>query len=170
MITMNSVTWSPGMTLGSLEKAVILAAYRYFKGNKTQTASALGIAVRTLDYKLDEYKVNNEKQEVEDAKSRAEREAFLKRQRGFHTTVEGRIVLNVDDASAKRFAEAEAQRGRVTKAGHQSASSSIHPETGVHMEPASDASKELAVSVPIREEIQEVPHGRASEGGSKKRR
>jgi len=53
---MSDVFWSPGRTLEEIEKAVILEAIRFFRNNKTQTALALGIAIRTLDYKLAKYR------------------------------------------------------------------------------------------------------------------
>lgn len=47
--------WSPGRTLDDLEKEVILHAYKFYGYNKTKTASSLGIAIRTLDNKLEHY-------------------------------------------------------------------------------------------------------------------
>jgi len=47
--------WSPGMKLDDVEKEAILAAFQFYHKNKTQTAAALGIAIRTLDYKLARY-------------------------------------------------------------------------------------------------------------------
>lgn len=47
--------WQPGVTLEELEKAAILKALRFHGGNKTVTANALGIAIRTLDSKLEKY-------------------------------------------------------------------------------------------------------------------
>lgn len=47
--------WQPGHTLASVEKDVILAALKFFHGNKSQTARALGIAPNTLASKLDQY-------------------------------------------------------------------------------------------------------------------
>lgn len=49
--------WQVGETLSSREKADILKALRFFDGNKTKTAQALGIAIRTLDHRLEEYEV-----------------------------------------------------------------------------------------------------------------
>ena len=49
------INWHPGLTLEEVEKQVIEMALRYFNNNKTQTAIALGIAVRTLDNKLEKY-------------------------------------------------------------------------------------------------------------------
>ena len=50
------INWTPGVTLDDVEKQVILKAISFFGGNKTVTARTLGIAVRTLDYKLERYK------------------------------------------------------------------------------------------------------------------
>lgn len=52
---MNDIHWQPGVTLDDVEKQVILKALKWFGNNKTKTAQALGIAVRTLDYKLERY-------------------------------------------------------------------------------------------------------------------
>jgi hypothetical protein len=49
------IFWQPGVTLEEIEKQVILKAFSCFQGNKTQTARSLGIAVRTLDSKLEQY-------------------------------------------------------------------------------------------------------------------
>jgi transcriptional regulator with PAS, ATPase and Fis domain len=49
------IAWQPGMTLEDMEKQIILKAFRFFNKNKTQTAKSLGIAIRTLDAKLDKY-------------------------------------------------------------------------------------------------------------------
>lgn len=49
--------WCVGMTLDDVEKEAIVKAYKFYHGNKTQTAKSLGIAIRTLDAKLDRYGV-----------------------------------------------------------------------------------------------------------------
>lgn len=49
------MSWQPGKTLEQVEKEAILAAYRFYDGNKTHTANSLGIAIRTLDNKLLRY-------------------------------------------------------------------------------------------------------------------
>ena len=51
------IEWSLGMTLADVERVVILKAFRFFQGNKTRTAAALDIAIRTLDSKLEQYGV-----------------------------------------------------------------------------------------------------------------
>ena len=52
---MGGVFWSPGMTLKDIEEQVIEAALSYFHNNKTVTAEALGISLRTLHNKLGTY-------------------------------------------------------------------------------------------------------------------
>lgn len=49
------IIWQPGVTLEDIEKQTILKAYSYFDRNKTKTAEALGIAIRTLDAKIAKY-------------------------------------------------------------------------------------------------------------------
>ncbi len=51
-----SHSFSPGITLQEAEKRLILQTLEYCKGNKTKTAQILGISVRTLRNKLQEYK------------------------------------------------------------------------------------------------------------------
>ncbi|OFZ54260.1 MAG: hypothetical protein A2428_06180 [Bdellovibrionales bacterium RIFOXYC1_FULL_54_43] len=48
--------WSPGQTLDDIERNVILGALHYHKGNRTHTARALGISIRTLRNKLADYR------------------------------------------------------------------------------------------------------------------
>ena len=50
------VVWYPGMTLDTTEKLIILEAYEIHLRNKTSTANALGISIRTLDQRLERYK------------------------------------------------------------------------------------------------------------------
>jgi transcriptional regulator with PAS, ATPase and Fis domain len=49
-------SWEPGRTLDDIEKTVILEALQYHRGNRTHTARALGISIRTLRNKLADYR------------------------------------------------------------------------------------------------------------------
>ncbi|NDG84755.1 MAG: sigma-54-dependent Fis family transcriptional regulator, partial [Proteobacteria bacterium] len=49
--------WKPGRTLDEVERTVILEALKHFSGNRTHTAKALGISIRTLRNKLAEFRV-----------------------------------------------------------------------------------------------------------------
>lgn len=48
--------WLPGKTLDDIERNVILQALDYHHGNRTHTARALGISIRTLRNKLADYR------------------------------------------------------------------------------------------------------------------
>jgi two-component system response regulator FlrC len=48
--------WLPGQTLNDIERHVILAALQYHQGNRTHTARALGISIRTLRNKIADYR------------------------------------------------------------------------------------------------------------------
>lgn len=48
--------WMPGRTLDDIERGVILEALLYHHGNRTHTAKALGISIRTLRNKIADYK------------------------------------------------------------------------------------------------------------------
>jgi DNA-binding NtrC family response regulator len=50
------MSWMPGATLNEIEKNVIIDALKYHGGNRTHTAKALGISIRTLRNKLAEYR------------------------------------------------------------------------------------------------------------------
>lgn len=53
----NPLNWSPGRTLDDIERTVILEALHYHQGNRTHTAKALGISIRTLRNKLADYRM-----------------------------------------------------------------------------------------------------------------
>jgi DNA-binding NtrC family response regulator len=53
---LEKANWAPGRTLDDIERNVILEALSYHNGNRTHTARALGISIRTLRNKLAEYR------------------------------------------------------------------------------------------------------------------
>ena len=74
--------WQPGTSLDAAEKAIILKAYAFYKQNKTQTAQSLGIAIRTLDTKLERYEHENKMDLEKKAVEKARHDVFLRKQRG----------------------------------------------------------------------------------------
>jgi DNA-binding NtrC family response regulator len=48
--------WRPGTTLNDVERRVIIDALRFHSGNRTHTAKALGISIRTLRNKIADYR------------------------------------------------------------------------------------------------------------------
>jgi two-component system response regulator FlrC len=53
----SETSWKPGRTLDEIERNVILEALKHFDANRTHTAKALGISIRTLRNKLAEFRV-----------------------------------------------------------------------------------------------------------------
>lgn len=51
------LTWTPGSTLAMVERRAILECLTFHKGNRTYTAVALKISLRTLRNKLSEYRI-----------------------------------------------------------------------------------------------------------------
>lgn len=56
------IDWTPGLTLDEVEKITIRQAYKFYRDNKTTTASALGIAIKTLASKLEKYESDDANQ------------------------------------------------------------------------------------------------------------
>ncbi|MBU6376073.1 MAG: sigma 54-interacting transcriptional regulator [Bdellovibrionales bacterium] len=55
-VLLDASGWTPGRTLDQIEKNVILDALKHHEGNRTHTARALGISIRTLRNKLADYR------------------------------------------------------------------------------------------------------------------
>lgn len=87
-MTINS-PWVPGLTLEEIERQSILHALTFYRGNKTQTATALGIAIRTLDNKLERYGADDEAGRLKLEAERARRAEILDRMRGPIQTIYG---------------------------------------------------------------------------------
>lgn len=141
-----SINWSPGVKLEDIEKEVILRAFRHFRSNKVATCNALGIAVRTLDNKLEKYEADGKRAKEQTERERAERTAFLERQRG--------IAGNSQALPGTTQGQTESANGDGSA-------------SWVSVESASDASSKPAVSVPKRQEIQGVPSQHAPQGRAK---
>lgn len=137
---MSVIRWAPGMTIAVLEQEAIKQAYKYYQFNKTATARALEISVRTLDTKLVEYeKLDAEFKELGD-KRRAEREEQLLRARGIHPSTPQHQAYVTQTTS------------------------------GVHLQPTQKLPTEQPVSVPVRKEVQGVSPKQATRGDSTKGR
>lgn len=144
------IQWSPGITLDMLEEQAIQLAFKFYQRNKTVTASALGISIRTLDAKLEKYAdAANERAKLEEERKRKDRE-FYERQKGIYNP--SGLIPN------------------------QSGGTVSHSETwpstasGIHLESSTDASEKHAVPVPEREEVQKMlPRKAASSGAGRAR-
>ncbi len=107
---MNTVIFQPGMTLEELEKHAILCSFRFHRGNKTATSNALGIAIRTLDAKLEKYEKDGEEGKKRMDEQRALAEDFSRRQRGLPSllkTEEPEQTAAVVDMPVKQMRKAK---------------------------------------------------------------
>lgn len=82
MTTPQTILWSPGVSLDAIEKMVILKAFEFFKRNKVATSTSLGIAVRTLENKLERYEQEEVFERDRANHDMVAREIFLAKQRG----------------------------------------------------------------------------------------
>lgn len=66
-------------------RQAIESAMVFYKGNKTAAAQSLGIAIRTLDTRLDKYRKEKEQHEKRIADAQQKRSDFQQRQRAMPT-------------------------------------------------------------------------------------
>lgn len=158
------IIWSPGVTLVEVEKQVILKAYRFFRGNRTSTANALGISIRTLTTRLEEYEKANKEMELQNELERKQRAALLARHRGNPTIDEfGNSVLNASSSSVN-------SESRPIANASPTGEGSLGAITGVRVEPAVEVRTQQTVPMPQRQEIQGVSPKHSSPGHPKKSR
>lgn len=127
-----AIFWTPGVTLAAIEKQVIYKAYQFYRQNKTATATALGISIKTLDNKFDRYE--QEDKAAEDARKHDE----LTRQQQLHRA---------------RFGTAS---GGDPIAGTFEVPSMPQADQGNGAQPPLEASEESAVSMPVGKKVQEM--------------
>lgn len=141
------IMWSPGVSLEAIEKQVILKALSHFKNNKTVTAGALGIAIRTLDNKLDKYEYEAQMEQKRQQEDEQRRREFLDRARG-----------NPPNNIGIPFSPTQQSRA--------------FPSTpaGPRMESFANSASQPEMPLPQREEIQTVLSKHSSPNGEKRRR
>lgn len=92
------IVWSPGVTLEDVEKQAILKALDHFRWNKTATASALGISVRTLDARIEKYDEEKKAEAAHQVELRRQRDDYLARARGQAPTFAPVVAVTVAPA------------------------------------------------------------------------
>lgn len=106
---MSAVTWQPGLTMAALEREVILAAFRFYDGNKTATARALDLDIKTISTRLEKYADDDVKAEAARVDEVKKAEELLAKHRMYiDKPVETSSPFEQDKA-VKRVAEAEEQ-------------------------------------------------------------
>lgn len=169
--------WSPGMTLKDVERDTIKAAHKYFGGNNTATAAALGIGARTLYDKLKDYE-SEEIQELDRAYDlRRSEDEFLQRQRYGNNPPPA-----TDDALPEPLAEkvsddesGDYDSGSLDTSDIPPVESASEEETGDSEERISEESTfvlaaEHPVSLPKREEVQTVLSRKTALSGERRAR
>lgn len=144
------IVWSPGVSLEAIERQVIERAWEHYRGNKTATANALGIAIRTLESRLERYEADKKLEVDIRERERQTRDTQLARARGIIPSQN--IEVRPESATSK------------------APFTSFESQAGVRMEPTTNAPAESAVSMPERSEVQEVLSPKVAAGGSRGRR
>jgi hypothetical protein len=107
-MNMSDIVWSPGVTLNDIEKAAIIKAFRFFGNNKTATAAALGISIRTLDNKLERYAEEAKQEEIKAAELENRIAAITEKNR---KSLEHSITTNIFEANqVKPFTQVDAPK------------------------------------------------------------
>lgn len=145
------ITWSPGITLESIEKQVILKAFKFYRENAAQTAIALGVSDKTVRNKIEQYQKEEKDNELRAIEQREKELEFQRRARGV-----GIAQPNGYDANVARFEKEKSER--------------LRSETGLSMESSAQASQEYAVPMQEREEVQGVSSQKSRPGRPKRNR
>lgn len=133
------IYWNPGVKLHQVEKQAIEQAFDYFKKNKTQTANALGISIRTLDAKLKDYENDKRIADEQARELKRKNDEYLRRARG--------------------------QTPSQSVESSESVSWGPSPAPWARVEPIANSDAEQTVSVPKRGEVQKVLSREAAPSG-----
>jgi hypothetical protein len=158
-----NVNWVPGITLEEMEKHCILAALRFYRGNKTQTAGALDIAIRTLDHKLEKYESDSKRDQDRLESDKLERQRTLDRLRGVDFTKNNALGHIYQPTP-------ENEVGRNSGSGEQTVQNGVEAGPRVHVEPASQNSPQQTMPLPERKEVQSMLPRHAPQSSQRKGR
>lgn len=155
---MESITWSPGVKIADIERQVIERAFAFYRQNKSATAVALGISIRTLEHRFEAYKEQDKVELANEERRKSEREIQLRRHRGLQPELPGHPAAPSNHGSAvdSRAALAHARNGKT-------------PQPGMGMESTQNTAAQQPMPLPQRKEIQEVLPEKASRVGSSRR-
>ena len=146
-----TISWSPGISLAEIEKQVILKAFRFYRGHQPTTAQALGISIKTLYNKLEQYETEGNERIRQDVERRAKDADFLNRQRGLPSSYSGAQPTSGDAAAPKR----ELLPGA---------------DAGVRLESAQESPAQPAMPMSQRAQVQSVLPQPTPAGGPRKAR
>jgi len=105
------ISWTPGVTIEALEEQVIMKAIAHYR-NKEVAAAALGIARRTIDYKLEKYAEEQRARDEISAEQKRKDDEHLQRARGIF-----RVESPVNELTAEQIlAKIESDEAKATTA------------------------------------------------------
>lgn len=133
--------FNPNLSLEEIERLAILHRMQWCRNNKTQTASSLGIAIRTLDAKLEKYGNENDKRAADIEQERIRNAAILARMRGI---------------TPEAFREAGS-----------AINGSVSP--GPRLESITNAPAQQSLPMSESEKVQELLPAKHAQGGQKRR-
>jgi hypothetical protein len=159
---MFQLNWTPGVTLDQLERHAIEQAFRFYQGNKSATARALDIAVRTLEAKLEKYAADDKRTNQLADQQRVAREDLLRRQRGL---VSEQSTLTASNGVGDRAARDGKATAESAEGNHDD-----DAQSRIRLESAERAAEKPAVPMPVRKEVQGVSSQHSAASSSGKRR
>lgn len=143
--------WQPGRKLEDYEKEIILKELAFRGGNKTHTANALGIALRTLQNKLHQYG-------VKDADGEPTQPVAVERRTFDPSGLAGHAETRRLQATAETAQRASEQQA------------ALRTEAGVRVEQNAQADRaEQPMPVQQRQEVQAVSPATPASGSAQKR-
>lgn len=172
-MTNDEVTWQPGMTLEMIERLVILKALKFFRGNKSQTAQGLGITVKTLGSKLDQYLAADKAREEKDkiaADKAIEKQGIQKALQDGRNDQLKRWNEREEKLNERRLDEKRKQQELQRKATSIESNDKHDDSTeeGLHLESAVEAGKKHSVPVPERQEVQAMSSRTAAKNNQRR--
>lgn len=156
-----SVNWVPGMTLEEMEKQCILKAFQWCRNNKTQCAGMLGIAIRTLENKLEKYQKDGGDYDEQKLARQKVREYELGRARGKLITEYNGVGSGYQ--ISKNLPPPVESTATVLSNG-------VETQGGPRMEPTTNPSAKQSVPLLKQEEIQSVLPKNAPQNSGRKNR
>ena len=177
---MSDIIFASSGTLEQIEKQVIEMRFAQLRGNKSQTAVSLGISVRTLETRLEQYKNEGAIQDERKRQLDKEREEQLTRMRGpfANPTLPGKSFeqLAQEARDAERIRDEKRERANYEverRSRERAAIESGHvsgPTAGMRLESAPKVSGQQSVPMPERPQVQEVLQRQTASSGKSGRR
>lgn len=108
---MSALIWQPGVSLKAMEREAIASAMQFFHNDKASAARSLGVTPELIEERMAEYERDRAAEQERHKQRLAEREAFLRRQRGLDPIPQAGEALAVPMAQARLDVQPTPQAG-----------------------------------------------------------